>query len=98
MPAPVPVAPRCALVSGLHRFGNISRIGAAASRRSSSSAWKIAAGAKAATRERTMNNGRDPRAIGLALAALAALFAATAAQAQEVHKCNVNGAVTYQST
>ncbi|MBC7663642.1 MAG: hypothetical protein H7276_07570 [Caulobacter sp.] len=42
-----------------------------------------------------MNNGRDQRAIGLVLAAL---FAATAAQAQEVHKCNVNGAVTYQST
>lgn len=42
-----------------------------------------------------MNDGRDPRAIGLALAAL---FAATAAQAQEVHKCNINGAVTYQST
>ena len=30
--------------------------------------------------------------------ALAALFAAVAAQAQEVHKCTVNGAVTYQST
>ena len=42
-----------------------------------------------------MNNGREPRAAGLALAAL---FAATAAQGQEVHKCNVNGAVTYQST
>ncbi|MEO5686712.1 MAG: DUF4124 domain-containing protein [Burkholderiaceae bacterium] len=30
--------------------------------------------------------------------ALAALFAAVAAQAQEVHKCSVNGTVTYQST
>jgi len=29
--------------------------------------------------------------------ALAALFAAVAAQAQEVHKCTVNGAVTYQA-
>ena len=30
--------------------------------------------------------------------ALAALFAAVTAQAQEVHKCTVHGAVTYQST
>ena len=30
--------------------------------------------------------------------ALAALFAAVAAQAQEVHKCTVNGKVSYQST
>jgi hypothetical protein len=29
--------------------------------------------------------------------ALAALFAAVAAQAQEVHKCTINGAVTYQA-
>ena len=40
-------------------------------------------------------NGRESRAIG---AVLAALFGATAAQAQDVHKCTVNGAVSYQST
>ena len=34
----------------------------------------------------------------MAGAALAALFAAATAQAQEVHKCTVNGAVTYQPT
>ncbi len=42
-----------------------------------------------------MINGRDPRRTG---AMLAALLAAVAAQAQDVHKCTVNGAVTYQST
>jgi len=42
-----------------------------------------------------MINGRDTRTTGVMLAAL---FAAAAAQAQEVHKCTVNGAVTYQST
>ena len=40
-------------------------------------------------------NGRESRAIG---AVLAALFGASAAQAQDVHKCTVNGAVSYQST
>ncbi len=40
-------------------------------------------------------NGRESRVAG---AALAALFAAPVAQAQDVHKCTVNGAVTYQST
>lgn len=39
-------------------------------------------------------NVRDTRTCGVVLAAL---FAAVAAQAQEVHKCTVNGAVTYQS-
>ncbi len=39
-------------------------------------------------------NVREMRASGLALAGL---FAAVAAQAQEVHKCTVNGAVTYQA-
>jgi len=39
-------------------------------------------------------NARETRASGVMLAAL---FAAVAAQAQEVHKCTVNGAVTYQS-
>ena len=39
-------------------------------------------------------NVRDTRAPGIVLAAL---FAAVAAQAQEVHKCTVNGAVTYQA-
>jgi hypothetical protein len=42
-----------------------------------------------------MIKGRDPRRTG---AMLAALLAAVAAQAQDVHKCTVNGAVTYQST
>ncbi len=42
-----------------------------------------------------MINGCDPRRTG---AMLAALFAAAAAQAQDVHKCTINGAVTYQST
>ena len=36
----------------------------------------------------------DPRAAGVALAAL---FAAASAQAQEVHKCIVNGTVNYQA-
>ena len=40
-------------------------------------------------------NGRERRAIGVALAVLCG---AGAAQAQDVHKCTVNGAVTYQST
>ena len=31
------------------------------------------------------------------VAALAALFATAAVHAQEVHKCTVNGAVTYQA-
>ena len=38
--------------------------------------------------------GRESRAIGVALAAL---FGAAAAQAQDVHKCTINGAVTYQA-
>ena len=40
-------------------------------------------------------NGRETRAIGVVLAAL---FGAVAAQAQDVHKCTINGAVSYQST
>src|ERR1700756_4824698 len=40
-------------------------------------------------------NGREARAAG---AALAVLLGAAAAQAQDVHKCTVNGAVNYQST
>ena len=40
-------------------------------------------------------NGRESRAIGVALAAL---FGAVAAQAQDVHKCTINGAVSYQAT
>lgn len=39
-------------------------------------------------------NARERRASGLVLAGL---FAAVAAHAQEVHKCTVNGAVTYQA-
>ena len=39
-------------------------------------------------------NARESRAIGLALAALSV---AVAAQAQDVHKCTINGAVTYQA-
>ena len=39
--------------------------------------------------------GRESRAIG---AMLAALFGAASAQAQDVHKCTINGAVSYQST
>lgn len=39
-------------------------------------------------------NARELRASGMLLAGL---FAAVAAQAQEVHKCTVNGAVTYQA-
>ena len=41
-----------------------------------------------------MMNARDRRLSGLVVAGL---FAAVAAQAQEVHKCTVNGAVTYQA-
>ena len=40
-------------------------------------------------------NGRETRAIGVMLAAP---FGAAAAQAQDVHKCTINGAVSYQST
>ncbi len=40
-------------------------------------------------------NGRETRAIGVMLATL---FGAAAAQAQDVHKCTINGAVSYQST
>ena len=39
-------------------------------------------------------NGRETRAIGMMLATL---FGAAAAQAQDVHKCTINGAVTYQA-
>ena len=39
-------------------------------------------------------NAREMRASGLALAGL---FAAVAAPAQEVHKCTINGSVTYQA-
>ncbi len=41
-----------------------------------------------------MMNARERRASGLVLAGL---FAAAAAHAQEVHKCTVNGSVTYQA-
>lgn len=40
-------------------------------------------------------NGREGRAVG---AALGVLLGVAAAQAQDVHKCTVNGAVNYQST